>query len=123
MNTRTAHADLKAHQAAKHSLWRMDPPPPNGLQDLLLGAWPGALVAMVLLGLLLAFGSVVRDGVRRGEQLRSQMAGADWRCDAVGPQASSLSCTRLTPSARVRNAESTLPLIQANAPPQPTRQQ
>ena len=122
MITRTAQTDLQPHQAADRSPWRMDPPPPTGLQDLLLGAWPGALVAMVLLGLLLAFSSVVRDGVRRGEQLRSQMAAADWRCDAVGPQASSLSCTRLGPSARVRNAESTLVMNQASLAPLPTHQ-
>lgn len=122
MNTRTAHANPHSTQVTDRALWRIDPPPPTGLQDLLLGAWPGALVAMVLLGLLLAFASVVRDGVRRGEQLRTQMAGAEWRCDAVGPQASSMSCTRLDPSARVRNAESTLALSQANVPTLSIRQ-
>lgn len=123
MITRIAQADLQTHQAADRSPWRMDPPPPTGLHDLLRGAWPGALVAMVLLGLLLAFGSVVRDGVRRSEQLRSQMAGADWRCDAVDPSASSLSCTKLTPSARVHNAEPTRALNQASLAPLPTHQQ
>ena len=122
MNTRTAHANPHSTQVVDRAAWRIDPPPPTGLQDLLLGAWPGALVVMVLLGLLLAFASVVRDGVRRGEQLRSQVAGADWRCDAVGPQASSLTCTRLEPSARVRNAESTPAMTQANVPTLSIRQ-
>ena len=93
MITRTAHANPQTAQAVDRSLWRMDPPSPNGLQDLLLGVWPGALVAMLLLGLLLAFGSVVRDGVRRGEQLRGQMTGAAWRCDAQTTQSQSLRCT------------------------------
>ena len=95
MITRTAHADPYTAQAVDRTLWRMDPPSPNGLRDLLLGALPGALVAMVLLGLLLAFGSVVRDGVRRGEQLRGQMTGAAWRCDTLTTQnqSQSVPCT------------------------------
>lgn len=123
MNTRTSPAKLLNAQAIDRSPWRMDPPPPTGLPDLLLGAWPGAVVAMALLGLLLAFGSVVSDGVRRGEQLRSQMASADWRCDAVGPQPTSLSCTRPGPSARLHSAESSPVLTQAQMPPLPDRQE
>lgn len=116
-----AHADPQSTLRTDHGPWRMDPPPPTGPQDLLLSAWPGALVALLLLGLLLAFGSVVRDGVRRGEQLRSQAASADWRCDALGPQAAPLSCTRPAPSARLRSADSSQALSQASVPPLPTR--
>lgn len=123
MSTRTAHAHLPSAKATDRSPWRMDPPPPTGLLDLLLGAWPGALVALALLGLLLAFGSVVSDGVRRGEQLRNQMASADWRCDAVGPHPTSLSCTRPGPSARLHSAESSLALTQTHVPPLPARQE
>ena len=92
MVTRTAHANLPGTQPANRSTWRMDPPPPTGLQDLLLGAWPGAMVAMVLLGLLLAFGSVVRDGVDRGEQLRSQMTSPAWHCEAQTPASRAVQC-------------------------------
>lgn len=105
MFTHTAHADPQTAQAVDRSLWRMDPPSPNGLQDLLLGAWPGALVVIVLLGLLLAFGSVVRDGVRRSEQLRGEMAGTAWRCDAQAPQSQSVQCTIGNAPARARNAQ------------------
>lgn len=92
MISRTTHAAPQSAQAADRSPWRMDPPAPNGLQDLLLGAWPGALVGLVLLGLLLAFGNVVRDGVRRGDQLRSQMTSTSWRCEAQAPQSQTVQC-------------------------------
>ena len=92
MISRTTHAAPQSAQTADRSPWRMDPPAPNGLQDLLLGAWPGALVGLVLVGLLLAFGNVVRDGVRRGDQLRSQMTSASWRCEAQALQPQTLQC-------------------------------
>ena len=123
MTTPTAQADLQTVRAVDRADWRMDPPPPGDLLDLLHGAWPGALVAMLLLALLLGFGSVVSDGVRRGEQLRHQMASADWRCDAVGPHPTSLSCTRPGPSARLQSAESSMALNQTQLPPMPARQE
>ena len=102
MISRTTHAAPQSAQADR-SPWRMDPPAPNGLQDLLLGAWPGALVGLVLLGLLLAFGNVVRDGVRRGDQLRSQLTSTSWRCEAQAPQSQTVQCADSNAPARSRS--------------------
>ena len=105
MTTRNAHVDPKSAMPAGRSPWRIDPPAPTGLQDLMVGAWPGALVAMVLLGLLLAFGSVVRDGVRRGDQLRSQLSSAVWQCDALAPQTQAVACADIDALARSGSAQ------------------
>lgn len=97
----TAHDHSRITLSTDRGPWRMDPPPPNDLQDLLVGVWPGVLVALLLLGLLLAFGSVVRDGVRRGEQLRSQMAVAGERCDGGASPGQPTGCVDLAnPQAR-----------------------
>ena len=109
MITRTAHADLHAAAPAHCSPWRMDPPAPTGLQDLLLSAWPGALVAMVLLGLVLAFANVVRDGVRRGEQLRSQTSSAAAHCDAQAAPTLALQCADSDAPAGKRSTRMPMP--------------
>ena len=105
MITRTAHLDSKTAQAADRASWRMDPPPPKGLDDLLQGALPGAVVALLLLVLLLAFSSVVRDGVRRGEQLRNQPAQVTGPCDALLAQSQALGCTDSVKPAPQRRAQ------------------
>ena len=121
MISRNTHAAPQSAQAADRSPWRMDPPAPNGLQDLLLGAWPGALVGLVLLGLLLAFGNVVRDGVRRGDQLRSQMTSASWRCEAQAPQSLTVQCADSKAPALARS-EQTSADTQVGATPALIRQ-
>jgi hypothetical protein len=48
--------------------------------------WPGALAALLILGLLLGFHQVVRDAVRQGEALRmtaASRAEAVWRCNTL----------------------------------------
>lgn len=103
MITRTAHLDSKTAHAADRASWRMDPPPPKGLDDLLQGALPGAVVALLLLVLLLAFSSVVRDGVRRGEQFRNQPAQVTGPCDGLLAQSQALGCTdRVKPAPQRR---------------------
>lgn len=91
----TAHDHAHIAYSTDRGPWRMDPPPPGDLHDLLAGAWPGALVALVamlLLGLLLAFGSVVSDGVRRGDRLRSQALMVD-TAGGAGPAAHAAAIT------------------------------
>lgn len=109
MTTHTAPADPPTAGAVDRANWRMDPPPPSDLLDLLHGAWPGALVAMLLLGLLLAFGSVVSDGVRRGEQLRQLAGSTSSRCDAQDSQTLALHCAVGDKPDQLRNSR--MPVI------------
>ncbi len=44
------------------------------------------VAGLLLLGLLLVFGTVVQASVRRGEQLNRQMVDVPSRCDAKAPQ-------------------------------------
>lgn len=117
----TAHDHSRITLSTDRGPWRMDPPPPGDLQDLLAGAWPGALVALLLLGLLLAFGSVVRDGVRRGEQLRSQMAVAGVRCESGANPGQATGCVDTPiPLARQQRSSPLLALPQTTATLLPT---
>ena len=75
-------------------------PPINSVGDLgsfIRRAVRPLVAGLLLLGLLLVFGTVVQASVRRGEQLNRQMVEVPSRCDANAPQQRAPLCS--TPAA------------------------
>lgn len=104
-----AHAEGRAAALCAGSAWGARPgrtvgaPRSNPLQrwwlqlctDSRARVWQVAFAAVALVGLLLAFHSVVRGAVTQGEQRRAAVAARElavWRCSTVGKAALRSNC-------------------------------
>lgn len=74
----------------------------DSAQTVWAGPWPGVVMALAVLALLLAFSHVVSQGVQQGELRRQAMARQAsqlWRCDAAQQRLSGPCAAEFSPAA------------------------